>query len=193
MPAFLLYFFRSINKPWNAGRVSDTDHDMHTFAGENIEVKRFIKCIPQIRSLLVHTHTKSESWERGMFSRQTSESGSSELNFHVVSDPGELLYRAKNQPRSFNYRLSVASQCVATSLNGKWDEVCESRHRGQRARRAQCCNSFMCRLQTSPPGAPHANAKSPKSHNIHFDGVFKQHLYSTDLCNKKCLIRRKCD
>lgn len=54
-----------------------------------------------------------------MFSRQTSESGSSERIFHVVSGPGELLYRAKKQPRSFNYRLSVASQCVATGLNGE--------------------------------------------------------------------------
>lgn len=71
-----------------------------------------------------------------MFSRQTSESGSSELNFHVVSGPGELVYRAKNQPRSFNYRLSVASECVATSLNGKWDEAgagIEGRERACRA------------------------------------------------------------
>ena len=69
-----------------------------------------------------HTHTHTHS-QRAVFCGQTSESGSSELNFHVVSGPGELVYRAKNQSRSFNYRLSVASECVATSLNGKWDEA----------------------------------------------------------------------
>ncbi|KAK5856916.1 hypothetical protein PBY51_010196 [Eleginops maclovinus] len=66
-----------------------------------------------------------------MFSRQTSESGSSELNFHVVSGPGELLYKAENQLRSFNYRLSVASE---SSSQFKWKVGGRGRwHRGQRA------------------------------------------------------------
>lgn len=92
-----------------------------------------------------HTHTM-----RAVLSGQTSESGSSELNFHVVSGPGELVYRAKNQPRSFNYRLSVASECVATSLNGKWDEAGGRWHPGQRASTLSCCNSFLHRFETFP-------------------------------------------
>ena len=136
---------------------------MHTFVRENIEVKRFIKYIPQIQHyhVQVHTHTHTHThwglWA-GMFSRQTSESGSSELNFHVVWGPGELVYRAENQPRSFNYRLSVASECVATSLNGKWDEAGnEGRERAHRAAVIVSCidlKTFLsgsCCLSHSPP------------------------------------------
>ena len=67
-----------------------------------------------------HTHTHTNT-VRAVFSRQKSEKWI--LNFHVISGPRELVYRAKNQSCSFNYRLSVASQCVATSLNRKWDET----------------------------------------------------------------------
>lgn len=101
----------------------------------------------------VHTHRVR------VFSRQTSESGPSELNFHVVSGPGELVYRAKNQSRSFNYHLSVASECVATSLNGKQDEASaciEGRERTQQAavtlfmQRFESFLSGCCCLSRSP-------------------------------------------
>lgn len=99
-----------------------------------------------------------------MFSRQTSESGSSELNFHVVSGPGELVYRAKNQPRSFNYCLSVASECVATSLNGKWDEAgagIKGAEQAQRAAVTVSCRDFKLSslLAVVYLTAHHANVK----------------------------------
>lgn len=92
-----------------------------------------------------YTHAQRGLWA-GVFSGQTSESGSSELNFHVVLGPGELVYRAKNEPRSFNYRLSVASVC---SYQFKWKVGWSGRwHRGQRASTWSCCNRFMHRFET---------------------------------------------
>lgn len=99
------------------------------FLEKILRLKDSLSVFPKSGSSMYKCRYARMHW--GLFSGQTFESGSSELNFHVVSGPGELVYRAQNQSRSFNYPLSVESECVASSLNGKWDEA--RRHWGQRA------------------------------------------------------------
>lgn len=87
---------------------------MHESSGGNIEVKTFIKHIPQIHCF----HVRARSHTEPCLCR----SGSTELSFSVVSDPGELLYR----PRKQLARLITADQerqSGKTSRSGKWVET----------------------------------------------------------------------
>jgi len=82
----------------------------------------------------------------GVFPSQTSESGSAEQNIHVISGPGELVYRPKNHTRSFNYRLSAASEC---SDQFKWRVGWNGRRpRVHGASTQSCWDRFMQRLPT---------------------------------------------